>query len=51
MLHVYASVSFCSTLLPQVSAYDELDKLAALRDQGIVTEQEFQEQKKKLLGS
>ena len=35
---------------PQVSAYDELAKLAALRDQGIVTEQEFQEQKKKLLG-
>lgn len=35
---------------PQASAYDELAKLAALRDQGIVTEQEFQEQKKKLLG-
>jgi len=33
------------------SAYDELAKLAALRDQGIVTEQEFQEQKRKLLGS
>jgi len=36
---------------PQVSAYDELAKLAALRDQGVVTEQEFQEQKKKLLGT
>jgi hypothetical protein len=36
---------------PQASAYDELAKLAALRDQGIVTEQEFQEQKKKLLGT
>jgi hypothetical protein len=36
---------------PQVSAFDELAKLAALRDQGIVTEQEFQEQKAKLLGT
>ncbi|MGA9079832.1 MAG: SHOCT domain-containing protein [Halobacteriota archaeon] len=36
---------------PQVSAYDELAKLAALRDQGVVTEQEFQEQKAKLLGT
>jgi RNA polymerase subunit RPABC4/transcription elongation factor Spt4 len=36
---------------PQTSAFDELAKLAALRDQGIVTELEFQEQKKKLLGT
>ena len=35
----------------QSSAYDELAKLATLRDQGIVTEQEFQEQKSKLLGT
>ena len=28
---------------PQVSAFDELAKLAALRDQSVVTEQEFQE--------
>jgi hypothetical protein len=35
----------------QPSAFDELAKLAALRDQGVVTEQEFQEQKKKLLGT
>jgi Short C-terminal domain len=28
----------------QSSAYDKLAKLAALRDRGIVTEQEFQEQ-------
>jgi hypothetical protein len=31
--------------------YDNLAKLAKLRDDGIVTEQEFQEQKKKLLGN
>jgi hypothetical protein len=36
---------------PQVSAYDELAKLAALREGGVVTEQEFQEQKAKLLGT
>ncbi|MGA3198617.1 MAG: SHOCT domain-containing protein [Halobacteriota archaeon] len=36
---------------PPVSVFDELAKLAALRDQGIVTEQEFQEQKAKLLGT
>ena len=35
----------------QVSVFDELAKLAALRDQGVVTEQEFQEQKAKLLGT
>lgn len=35
----------------QPSAFDELAKLAALRDQGVVTEEEFQEQKKKLLGT
>ena len=34
----------------QSSALDELAKLATLRDQGVVTEEEFQEQKKKLLG-
>jgi hypothetical protein len=35
----------------QPSAFDELAKLAALRDRGVVTEEEFQEQKKKLLGT
>ncbi|MGB8373049.1 MAG: SHOCT domain-containing protein [Halobacteriota archaeon] len=34
---------------PQVSALDELAKLETLRDQCVVTEQEFQEHKKKLL--
>ena len=33
------------------SPLDELGKLAALRDQGVVTEQEFLEHKKKLLGT
>jgi hypothetical protein len=33
------------------SALDEPQKLGALRDQGIVTEEEFQVQKKKLLGN
>jgi hypothetical protein len=36
---------------PQSSPLDELAKLATLRDQGVVTEQEFQEQKAKLLGT
>ena len=36
---------------PQVSALDELAKLATLRDQGIVTEAEFQAHKAKLLGT
>ena len=35
----------------QPSAFDELAKLAALRDRGVVTEEEFQEHKKKLLGT
>ncbi len=37
--------------ISQLSAMDELAKLATLRDQGIVTEQEFQEHKNKLLGT
>jgi len=36
---------------PAADTFDALEKLAALRDKGILTEQEFQEQKKKLLGS
>ncbi len=34
----------------QSSAMDELEKLAALRDKGIVTEDEFQKKKRELLG-
>lgn len=34
----------------QFSAYDELEKLASLRDRGIVSEEEFQQKKKKILG-
>jgi hypothetical protein len=33
----------------QSSSLDKLAKLATLRDQGIFTEEDFQEQKKKLL--
>ncbi|MGA2883760.1 MAG: SHOCT domain-containing protein [Halobacteriota archaeon] len=33
------------------SALDELQKLGALREQGILTEEEFKEQKRKLLGT
>lgn len=36
---------------PQSSPLDELAKLATMRDEGVVTEQEFQEHKKKLLGT
>jgi hypothetical protein len=36
---------------PQVSVMDELQKLATMRDQGIVTEAEFQAHKNKLLGT
>lgn len=40
-----------SAAAPQVaSTADELTKLAALRDQGILTEEEFASQKAKLLG-
>lgn len=39
-----------STVQPR-SPLDELEKLAALKDKGILTDEEFQTQKKKLLGS
>lgn len=35
---------------PAVSVADEIEKLAALRDRGVLTELEFETQKKKLLG-
>lgn len=35
---------------PSFSIADELQKLATLRDQGVLTEEEFKEQKAKLLG-
>lgn len=35
---------------PSLSAADELAKLASLRDQGVLTEEEFQSQKAKLIG-
>ena len=34
----------------QTSSLDELDKLASLRDRGILTEDEFQQKKKQILG-
>jgi hypothetical protein len=36
---------------PTESLSDELTKFAALRDQGVITEAEFDAQKQKLLGS
>jgi uncharacterized membrane protein YdbT with pleckstrin-like domain len=36
---------------PRLSVADELDKLDRLRDEGVITEQEFQAQKARLLGS
>lgn len=38
------------SIAPPVSTADELVKLASLKEQGILTEEEFQEQKKLLLG-
>ena len=35
---------------PVASISDELEKLAGLRDRGILTDEEFQQQKRKLLG-
>jgi len=35
---------------PEPSYIDELEKLAGLRDKGIITEEEFQAKKKQLLG-
>lgn len=40
-----------STKASKLSLADELTKLAALRDQGVLTADEFIEQKKKLLRS
>ena len=36
---------------PTVDVVEQLQKLAALKDQGILTEEEFAEQKRKLLAS
>jgi hypothetical protein len=41
--------SECASV-PLVTISDELEKLAALKDKGILTEEEFLEQKKKMLG-
>ena len=35
---------------PQESYLDELERLASLRDQGIITEEEFEAKKRQLLG-
>ena len=35
---------------PSMLVADEIKKLAALRDQGILTDEEFTEQKRRLLG-
>jgi hypothetical protein len=34
----------------QISEADELEKLAALKDKGILTEEEFNQKKKQILG-
>lgn len=39
-----------TALMPASSVADELGKLASLRDRGVITEAEFQVQKKKILG-
>ena len=36
---------------PQVDVVSQLERLAALRDQGVITEEEFQAQKAKILGT
>jgi hypothetical protein len=34
----------------EISTSDELEKLAGLRDQGVITEEEFEAKKKQVLG-
>ena len=47
-----AAVSASAVSPPaEFSASDELEKLAELRDQGVITEEEFEAKKQKLLGS
>jgi hypothetical protein len=38
-----------STVNTSVNVYEELKKLGQLRDSGVLTEEEFQQEKKKLL--
>ena len=39
------------TMQSKTSQYDELEKLAELKDKGIISENEFEEQKQKILGT
>ena len=39
-----------TAVAPAASSMDELEKLAGLKDRGIVTEQEFEQKKRQLLG-
>lgn len=43
-------ISAATSKPSQSSSLDDLEKLATLRDKGIVSEEEFQQKKKKLLG-
>ena len=43
--------SAVAPVAPQVDVADQLTKLAALRDSGVLTDEEFSSQKKKILGS
>ncbi len=42
--------AFAPSVVPQTSGIHELEKLAELRDRGIVTQQEFEAKKKQILG-
>jgi hypothetical protein len=46
---VFPSAAASAASHPATSTADELEKLAALRDRGVLTEQEFETQKRKIL--
>lgn len=46
-----AQRTYVQNLAGRVSTADELEKLAALKEKGVLTEAEFEQEKQKLLGS
>ena len=46
-----ANVPAAAPATPQVDMVEQLEKLAQLKDQGVLTQEEFDAQKQKLLGA
>ena len=46
-----ANVPAAAPAAPQVDMVEQLEKLAQLKDQGVLTQEEFDAQKQKLLGA